>query len=948
MASWSFWFDLVVLSSLIIADRVCAIGQSNCVAFKSSSATFSVVSNGKAAPVFLSADEWPGVQRAAVDFASDIQQVTGITPALLNVSSSSSFGSSSNVIIVGTLGKSSLIDEVVNRTGLDVSSIQGQWEAFMAKEVANPLPGVQSATIWRLPVVLCELQVGRCPDYETFRTLCNLVGMFAWVTHSTISRHLSQRRAAALQNWAMEKFTNGTGAALTGSPFNHFSTRKCLNSYFELRRITYGQRNGAVAFSQRSAFGIDDSQDQPLADWWGIVMGTSHEEPIMRSTPVEWDLFGSGPWDYGVNAQNIYNFWVEGANRSKTFENIYTIGMRGAGDLPLSEGQDIQLLEQIVSDQRQLLTDVLNVSDITTVRQMWTLYEEVLGFYEDGMRVPDDVILVWADDTWGNIRRYPLVSERNRTGGSGIYYHLDLVGPPRDYKWITSSQISKTYEQMSAAVARNASRVWVLNVGDLKPYELHTEFFITYGWDASLWNRNNLDTFVSSWAQREFDISIQDATEVADIIANVTRWNARRKPELLNSTTYSLTNYREAENVLAGWESLSNASTRIYNSLSSSMQPAFFQLVQHPVQASYTLANMWISAGINNLRASQARLSANNYATQVEDLFLQDYDLEVDYHTLLNGKWDHMMDQTHVMYYYWQQPMANTMPFITMVQPKKQALPGAMRIAIEGSAGAWPGDNMYDCEQGYSCPNPSVSIDPFVPAGNRFFDVGAGGPTPFTFTATSNASWLKLSPAKGSISPSSPEQRVFASVDWSQVTGVESAILTFAANVQDQPPMSQVINFVANHTVVPSGFKGFVEGDGTVSIEAAHAARNTSVDGLTWVELPGIGRTLSGITPWPRGGDDRNFTAGTGPSIEYDFYIFNTQNQTGNIPPLAIAMQIDSGALQTNYFIPPAIPGEYPPEWSGNDGWVANSIVTVPMDFDVPPGAHVLKVNGSH
>ncbi|OBZ74822.1 hypothetical protein A0H81_05528 [Grifola frondosa] len=657
-----------------------------------------------------------------------------------------------------------------------------------------------------------------------------------------------------------------------------------------------------------SAFGIDDAQNQALADWWGIVMGTSHEEPIMRSTPVEWDLFGSGPWDYGVNAQNIYNFWVIGANRSKTYENIFTMAC------------EVQAI-------RQLLTDVLNVSDITTVTQVWTLYKEVEGYYEDGMRVPDDVILLWTDDNFGNVRRYPLVSERNRTGGSGVYYHVDYVGEPRNYKWITSSQISKTYEQMSAAVARDAVRIWVLNVGDLKPYELHTEFFMMYGWDASLWNRNNLDTFVSSWAQREFDLSVQDATEVTDIIANVTRWNARRKPELLNSTTYSLTNYREAENVLAGWESVSNASTRIYNSLSSAMQPAFFQLVHHPCRPairSPICGSRLASTICEHLKHDLVRTITSLRWRIYSSKIMISRSIIIRCSTENGG---------HNFIVIAQPAYGQYDPFTTKVQSKKQALPGAMRIVIEGRAVAWP----EHCGKDTGCPNPSVSIDPFVPAGNLFFDVGAGGPTPFTFTATSNASWLKLSSAEGSISQ-----------------------LSRTAHLRAQPPMSQVINFVANHTVVPSGFKGFVEGDGTVSIEAAHAARNTSVDGLTWVELPGIGRTLSGVTPWPRGGDDRNFTAGSGPSIEYDFYTFNTQNQTGNITvttyvspslnslgddrPLAIAMQIDSGALQTNYFVPPASGGNLPPQWDGNDGWAANSIISVPMVFTASSGAHTLKL----
>ncbi|KAI0758924.1 hypothetical protein C8Q74DRAFT_1300824 [Fomes fomentarius] len=920
------------------ATSVLAIGQDTCVHFKSSSSSFTVVNRGKAASILLSPDEWPGVQRAASDFAADIQQVTGVKPTLRNItsiatSSLSSLGSS--FIIVGTLGKSSLIDEIVNRTKLDVSSIQGKWEAFIAKEVANPLPGVKSAyvvigsdkrgTIFALydhSEQFDSHPYGRFADVPTTKHNELFVASSGCSHGSPSVKYRGiffNDEQPALQNWAMDKFTNGTGAPLTNSPFNHFFYSKVFELILRMK--------GNYLWPG-DAFGNDDPQNQPLADWFGIVMGTSHEEPMMRSVPVEWNLFGDGAWDYGTNKQNVYDFWKEGVERAKPYEGLYTIGMRGNG-----HGAE---------------------------------HKEVEGYYDDGMRVPDDVVLLWSDDNWGNVRRYPLVSERDRAGGSGVYYHVDYVGDPRDYKWITSSQIEKTFDQMSAAVARNATTVWILNVGDLKPYEMHSEFFLTLGWDAEKWTPANLHTFVTGWAQREFDVSASDAEEVARIIGSVMRHNARRKPELWNSTTYSLTNYREADNVLAMLQNLSTSSTRIYNSLPSATKPAFFQLVHHPVQASLTLANMWIAAGINNLRASQARLSANDFMDHVVNLFDQDYAIEVDYHSILNGTqmrhavMDHMMDQTHVMYHYWQQPMANTMPLVTKVQSKKQALAGAMRIIPEGSAGAWPGDNPNNCAQGYGCPDPSMSIDSYVPAGNRFVDVAAGGPTPFTFTAISNASWLDISPTKGSISPNSPEQRVFLSVDWSKVTGVQSTVIKFAADVQGQSPMSVSMTFTANHTVVPAGFSGFVEGDGTVSIEAAHASRNTTVEGLTWTEIPGIGKTVSGVTPWPRGGQDMNFTAGSGPSIEYDFFLFNTKGQGGTVTittlvspslnglgddrPLGIALQIDNEEAQTSHFVPRATPGNLPDAWAGLDGWVANGVIEVPMVFPVQPGAHTLKV----
>ncbi|KAJ7866061.1 hypothetical protein B0H14DRAFT_2347693 [Mycena olivaceomarginata] len=955
-------FTTLALSFLV--SSVNALGQDTCVAFQASASTFSIASNGKAAPLILSADEWPGVQRAAQDFAADIQRVTGITPTVSNSSSAPS--RSALPIIIGTLGKSSLINQIVNSTKLDVSSIENNWEAFMTRVVANPLPGIAKAylvigadkrgTIFAL--YDHSEQFGVSPWYWYG---CGL--MFPTTQHSALfvtpggcshgTPSVKYRaiflndEQPALQNWAAEKFTNGTGAALTGSPLNHLFYTKL----FEL--MLRFKANHLWPAQWSSAFGIDDSQNQFLADYYGIVMGSSHEEPMMRSIPVEWNLLGTGAWDYSYN---INAFWVNGTIRSKPFENVWTIGMRGNGDEPISGADAITLLQDITANQTQIFRQVFNGTDPSTIPQVWALYKEVEGYYDQGLQVEDYVTLLWSDDNWGNVRRYPLPSERNRTGGAGVYYH---VGTPRDYKWIASSQISKIHEQMSIAIDRDATRLWVLNVGDLKPMERETEFFISYGWNATRWNADNLDTFVSSWAKREFDVSDSDAAAVTDIVANLTRFNARRKPELLNSTTFSLINYRESDNVLAAWNQLQTASTAIYNKLPSATKPAFFQLVHHPVLASANLGNMLIAAGKNNLRASQARLSANTLADQVETLFEHDFDLEAQYHSLLDGESSTDLD-VDLGYAYWQQPMTNSMPLITRVQKNKQALPGMMRISPEGSLAAWPGDNQFQCSNGFNCPPPTLNIDQFDPIPNRFIDVGAGGPTPFTFTAVSNSSWLTVSPTHGSISPANPEERVFASVDWTKLPeGLSSANITFTA-VSGSPPTTMMFPafIVANKTSVPVGFKGFVEASGAIAFEAEHATRNNSVAGMFWKVLPGLGRTLSGVTPWPRlGNNENNFTAGAGPSLEYDFYTFTNSNATvttyvspsnnglGADRPLGFAVQIDSGAPQSNYFFPPAAPGQQPAAWDGNDGFVANSIIAVPNSLTLPPGAHTLKIS---
>ncbi|KAK0445622.1 uncharacterized protein EV420DRAFT_1717306 [Desarmillaria tabescens] len=950
----------LVLFASLTATLVRAIGQPKCVATEPSPSTFSVFQQGHASTILLSADEWQGVQLAANDLSSDIEKVTGVRPTVAN----SSDQSPSHPIIVGTLGKSTLIEQVVNVTGLNVSSIEGQWESFMTAIVDNPISGVETAyviigsdkrgTIYALYEHSEQMGVSPWYWWADVPTAGRLEIFLISCAHGppTVKYRgiFLNDEQPCLQNWAAEKFTNGTGAALTGSPFNHLFYTKLwvarfvrpdfvvpTASSFRYKLLLRLKANylwpGFYPFSQwSSAFAVDDPESQRLADVYGVVMGTSHEEPMTRSTPVEWDLFGTGDWNYTTNSQNIYQFWVEGVERAKPYETIYTIGMRGAGDLPLSETTNIELLEKIVADQRQILTDVFSKCE----RGNDPSDQEVEGYYDDGMRVPDDVTLLWADDTWGNMRRYPVESERNRSGGAGVYYHYDLVGPPRDYKWITTTQLSKVYEQMSIAVERDATRIWIVNVGDLKPYELSTEFFLSYAWDASLWNPDNLNTFVSSWAQREFGLSVPDADIVQDVIANLTRFNARRKPELWNSTTYSLVNYREAETVVAAWDTLVGAATKIYDQLPEETKPSFFQLVYHPVVASANLGKMLISAGLNNLRASQARLTGDRNIT-----------------TLLDGKWDHMMDQTHVGYYYWQQPMMNSMPPITRVPPKKQALAGELGLVITPN----------QCAQGYNCPPPTIVLDSFDTFQNRFIDVGAGGPVPFTFSIITNASWVVLNATHGEVSPEDPEQRVYISVsDWNTLDAGDSyANITFTAHAEGQPDLSVPVFFVAHNTMpsLASDFSGFVEGAGVVSMEAAHAIRNTSVDGVYWRELPGIGRTLSGMTPWPRTGHDGgNFTAGSGPSLEYDFFTFNNMteatpvavyvspslNANGLDRPLGVAIALD-GEVISSYFIPPSAPGTEPAAWGGYDGFVANSIVPIQLSFTgIEPGSHTLKI----
>ncbi|KAG8707770.1 hypothetical protein FRC08_000303 [Ceratobasidium sp. 394] len=304
------------------------------------------------------------------------------------------------------------------------------------------------------------------------------------------------------------------------------------------------------------------------------------------------------------------------------------------------------------------------------------------------------------------------------------------------------------------------------------------------------------------------------------------------------------------------------------------------------------------------------------------------------------------------------------MPAVNRVASKKQALAGPMRITIEGSLGAWPGDNSNQCAQGYNCPPPSVPpLDPYTPGKTRYIDISAGGPNTFSWTASSNASWLILSPPSGSVSASKPETRVTVSVDWAKLgstAGYAAIAIKSAASQQVGGATSVTVNLAALGRSPASGFKGFVEGDGGVSIEAVHPSRNSSANGVAWHVLPGLGRTNGAVTPYPPlGNGDNAFSAGSGPSLEYDFYTFTKPssgnitltsyispalNGNGNNRPVGFAVQIDSGAPQSIYYSPVTSARSDPVGWGGNDGWVANSIVTAQTKHALAPGAHTLKV----
>ena len=529
--------------------------------------------------------------------------------------------------------------------------------------------------------------------------------------------------------------------------------------------------------------------------------------------------------------------------------------MRGDGDLPMSESANIALLEKIVADQRKIIADRVN-PDLSKVPQDWALYKEVQEYYEKGMRVPDDVTLLWCDDNWGNIRRLPTPEERKRSGGAGIYYHFDYVGDPRSYKWLNTIPIAKVWEQMNLAYHYGADRIWIVNVGDLKPMELPIDFFLNLAWKLDNWPKERIGEFTRLWVARQF--GTQFAPDIADVLSKYTKYNGRRKPELLEPSTFSLIDYREADTVFADFQAAVAKAEEIYSKLPENQHDAFFELVLYPTKASAIVTELYITAARNQLYASQGRASANESAAAARALFQADADLSAHYnHVLAHGKWDHMMDQTHIGYTFWNQPPVNAMPKVTEIEIPA---PAQLGVAVEGSANAWPG-------------SPGEPTLPPFDAFNQqrhYIDVFNRGRAPFVFSASSSARWIVLSESQGTIEK---ERRVWVSVDWKRAPlGLTNGSL----KIKRSSTQEFVVNVKAfrPQDLTRESLDGFVESDGYVSMEAVHYTKKVDGPSARWEKIDDLGRTLSSMSVFPVTAESVTPPRDS-PRLEYKLYLFD-------------------------------------------------------------------------
>jgi hypothetical protein len=917
-----FLFLLAAFSASAVLSQDLVQGQYSAGDFPIMSKASGVV------PIYFDPNDHWLVGWVARTLQEDIRRVTGRSPEI--VTDLSSVRRLPNLIIIGSIDRSPLIQRLA-RQHLIPGSLTGKWESYVLKTVRQPVTGVGRALI-------IAGSDRRGTAYGVFE-LSRAMGVSPWYWWADVP--VRKRNPLYVRDKVTESgpptvkyrgiFINDEAPALSGwvrekyGGFNH----RFYEKVFELILRLKGNYLWPAMWG--SAFNADDPQNPIMASNYGIVMGTSHHEPMLRAQQ-EWKRFGSGAWNYQTNQAVLDSFWEKGIVNMDDHESIVTVGMRGDGDKPMEEHSNIALLEKIVADQRAIIAKVTG-KPASGIPQSWALYKEVQDYYDKGMRVPDDVTLLLCDDNWGNLRKLPRPSDPPRGGGYGLYYHFDYVGGPRNYKWLNTNPIAHVWEELHLTKEYGDDRIWIVNVGDIKPMELPISFFLDYAWDPVKWPAAKIPVYIRRWAAEQFGPRFADS--IAYILGQYTKYNGRRKPELLAPDTYSLLNYREAERIVAAYNELALEAADIGRKLPKEDRDAFFQLVSYPVAACANLNELYVTAARNKLYAAQGRVAANALAERVKALFEKDSMLSRQYNTeMANGKWDHMMDQTHIGYTYWQEPRHNNIPAVETVDPASHT-GSSWGVAAEGSSGWWPAAGS-DAQAVLPVFNPYQRVQHYIEVFNR-------GNKPFTYSIRSGAPWIKLNTTGGKVDQ---EQRILVNIDWATapagsrqipltITGPDGVVVR--VNVNTDRPVGPK----------PGQFKGFIETGGCVSMEAQHYSRAVDNPVIQWQTIPGLGRTLSGVEASPVTGPVQS-PGGGSPHLEYRLYLFDTGKISiqayfspilaFNVRPIRYAVSVDNEPPQ---IIDLTTGNEAPRVW---DKMVADNIrISLSMHRIVRSGAHLLK-----
>ncbi len=629
---------------------------------KSVSGAFAIATPHDATPVCISSSEAIVVKKVANMFADDISRVTGQKPAL-NISKKVS---GSRVIVIGTLGSNAFIDKLAKQGKLDVKNIRGGWEQYTIQIVKKPAKGIGEALVvagsdkrgTAYGTLTISEKMGVSPFYW-WTDVPVKHKKEVWLSGKEVSKSPTVKYRGFFINdedWGLKTWASHTFEKELGDIGPKTYAKVC-----ELILRLKGNMLGPAMHECTGAF-YSHPESKLVADSLGIMITTSHCEPLLINTASkwEWDTKRDGEWNYAVNAKGVQKKWDDRLKIASSYDNIYTLGMRGLhdaglrGNLPID--QQTNLMNQIIKDQRSLLTKHIK-KNIKDIPQIYVPYKEAMDVYENGLQVPEDITLVWVDDNYGYMKRVSNPEEQKRSGHSGVYYHLSYLGAPHDYLWLNTTPPVLMYEELMKAYNTGADRYWLLNVGDIKPMELGIKTFFDLAWNVNAYNIQNINNHQSQFLGNLFGEAYTPRFQ--GILDTYYRLAWSRKPEFmgwerewdtkeytgLRDTEFSFQNYGEAQRRLCEYEKLANNVKSLMSELPANQRDAFFEILGHPVMASYQMNRKFLMAQLNHEQYKLGNIEQANWAARQS---LQAFDsiatLNRQYNSVVDGKWNDMMN----------------------------------------------------------------------------------------------------------------------------------------------------------------------------------------------------------------------------------------------------------------------------------------------------------------
>jgi len=594
-------------------------------------ADFPLVAGGRAAPLVVDDDDHRVVAIAAACLADDVERVTGRKPVIGQAVANGP------AVVIGTMGRSGLIRGLVEARKLDVDDLRGQWECFKIARVDDDLLVIVGSD--RRGTAYGALELSRA------------IGVSPWVWWADVPPRRRESIYVTAADGARvgppsvkyrgifindEDFGLQPWAAKTFEPETGDIGPKTYAKIFELLLRLKANYCWPAMHDVTRPFN-SFPQNKQVADDYAIVMGSSHAEPMLRNNVGEWPHDQAEKWDPVTNLPAILDYWETRVRENGKFENVYTVGMRGVHDSGMPGGGTLdekrQRLEKIIALQRDMLARHVN-PDPSRVPQIFCPYKEVLDLYRGGMKLPEDITIVWPDDNFGYIRQLPDERERARTGGHGVYYHLSYWGRPHDYLWLESAPPALVWHEMTKAYELGVRRLWVANVGDIKPIEANVTLFLELAWNVDRYGPDVSRAFLRDFYREQF--GEKHADEIADVKREYFRLCAIRKPEHLGfNTVYpnkpvgpSDWSAEEAKQFVDDWLAVARRAEAIANDLAPDQRPAYFQLVQYPAAAGAAMAEKMLAPTHDRAVAAYERIQQ----------------LTRQYNEQLDGKWRHMMN----------------------------------------------------------------------------------------------------------------------------------------------------------------------------------------------------------------------------------------------------------------------------------------------------------------